>query len=471
MNGTVDEQTSERVLRVLTSRTGLAFPPSRRQQARESIYRVMKRGGIESPAEYADALEHDAIDLDPLIEEVTVGETYFFREPAHFAFIRQTILPALGRNGDAALRIWSAACASGEEPYSLAILVEQEGFAESARILGTDISRAALAKAREATYTEWSFRGCDRTLVAKYFDRVGSRFRLQERIRARVVFERLNLALDSYPSIINGTHHCDLILARNVLIYLDRDTIREVARRLFASLRDGGWLIVGPSDPLLSPFAPFETIVADEGVFYRRRDIHVASVSVPPPREEPKVSSPPRVAEPRRSTREARRQPSAEEAFERGDYRRAIELTRDALSDPSTAALYLRAVANGGTAEEAVRAAEELAKRHPVVVELQLLRAVLLIANGRDEEALAVLRRVLYLDRSLAIAHFLIGGILQRSGKVTDALRSYRNAREIAASRPARDEVPLGEGETYGSLLSAVDRHIALVKSAGEAGV
>src|SRR3546814_526285 len=116
--------------------------------------RIMARIGIVDPRELVRRLGDEAPLLDELIAESTVGETYFFREPGHFAFIRDEVIPEMRRlrGVDHVLRAWSAGCASGEEPYSLAILFEEMGLASRTHIIATDISRAALLRAHEAVY-------------------------------------------------------------------------------------------------------------------------------------------------------------------------------------------------------------------------------------------------------------------------------------------------------------------------------
>lgn len=149
------------VLDYLSSHAGLVFPESRHGDIAAGICRVMAQYGIGCTDEFVRLIAADEAIFDVVIAEVTVGETYFFREPAQFDAIRNTVLPSLlqARNPMDAIRVWSAGCASGEEAYSLAILMEQEGLSGRAKIRATDISRAALRKARRAEYSSWSLRG------------------------------------------------------------------------------------------------------------------------------------------------------------------------------------------------------------------------------------------------------------------------------------------------------------------------
>jgi len=467
----------EAAIHLLGSRTGLAFGPERRAGVEQGIRRAMERAGIADPLSYFCRIAEDARALDDLIVELTVGETYFFREPAQFAFLRGTVLPEIRRRrGEGhTLHAWSAGCASGEEAYSLAILLLEEGLLGQAHVLATDISRAALAKARGASYGSWSLRGEGAAAVRPYLRPTGDRAVVAEVVRRLVTFEYLNLALDVYPSVATGTWGIDLILCRNVLIYFDPETVQAVARRLFAALAEGGWLLTASSDPPLAGEAPFETVVTSQGIFYRRGAPPAVVAAAPPTA----VGTPPADAggapapavtapAPARPRREPAPKPAmavaaasdvdtalaaARQDLARGDYAGAEARAR-ALATVAAAALRVRALANLDL-DAAERASAEATALHPLSSELHYLRSVLLLGLGRDDEATRAARRALYLDRSLAIAHFTLGSILQRRGDRTGARRAYRNAHDLCAARPADEVVPLTDGEPAGRLAAA----------------
>jgi len=478
----------EQIARLLVTRTGLAFSPPRIETAEAGMQRAMTRAGVTDLARYRTLLEHDADAFDDLVVELSVGETYFFREPAQFAVIRRDILPEIRRRRGAqhVPRVWSAACASGEEAYSLAIVLFESGLGEHVPLLATDISRTALAKARRAIYGRWSLRGDGAAAAGAYLRPVRDQYHLDERVRRCVTVQYLNLALDTYPSLASGVWGMDLILCRNALIYFDQETVRQVARRLFASLADSGWLVTGPSDPPLAGEAPYETVATAAGVLYRR----------PPRSASPELTlpSPPRSAAASAAERSAQgagandpmsdgnewmafgatataggsEPPSAtpvadaRAALLAGDYARAIRLTRGPQAAAEASALCVRALANVDPVE-AERACAAAVARHAFSPELHFLRAVLLLNLGRDEEAARALRHVLYLDRSLAAAHFVLGAILRRRGDLEDARRAYRNARDLCAARPPDEVLPLTDGEPTGRLAEAADVELALL--------
>jgi chemotaxis protein methyltransferase CheR len=438
---------------LLRSRTGLAFGPSRQQDLEAAILKTMAHAHVADADALIGHLATDAQLFELLIAGVTVAETYFFRDPAQFEALRRLILPDLQRRlpGGVGPRLWSAGCASGEEPYSLAILLEQEGLAEHAAVVGTDISHAALARARQAVYGAWSLRGSDTSFIAQYFERRGNRFRLHDRLRRRVAFRHLNLASDDYPSLAGGTLGCDVILCRNVLIYLDESTVARVASRLLDALGDGGWLITGPSDPPLWLHARCEVVTTAAGVLYRRGERR-AAVAYPEKRcadsdraapeeiaEPPPVlsSEPPAVASPAAVASESE-----------------LEATIRAI----------RALANLGGTGKAVAATTAAITRYPLCPELHYLHAILLMGSGQDDEAIASLRRVIYLDRSMAVAHFALASALQRLGATAEARQAYRRALALSTARPQDEILPLSDGEPAGRLAAAARAQLATIE-------
>lgn len=470
--------------------TGLLFPPVRRLSVERSVRETMARAGVTDLRVYSDLLARDGALLDDLVTELTIGETFFFREPLHFAFVRERVLPeVLGRRGPGqALRMWSAGCATGEEAYSLAILLEDAQLPKQPYILATDISRLSLKTAQAAIYRGWSLRGVPTATIERYFRKhpgaddshIGARYDLDTRFCDRVTFAYLNLALDLYPAIDTGTCGMDLIFCRNVLIYLDRQTISSVADRLRRSLATGGWIVTASTDPLLSEYTDLEPTRTDWGIFYRQakkkqrplgRTLAADALVRPahaPPRGLPRVARPALTQRPLPIPVTAQVEvqvvttdtvlAQAKHAAASGAYRQAAEALCDLGADDAACALRVRALANLDVTE-AERACSASLERHPFSVELHYLHAVLLVALGHLEGAMRPLRRIVYLDAACAIGYFTLGDVLRRTGDLAGARRAYRNARDLLASQPADAVVPLSHGEHAGRLaeLAAIE--------------
>lgn len=484
MNWTSPEfATLARLVRV---RTGLIFRAGRRAAFELGVRRAMTRLGLAHLPQYHGRIADDVEAMDDLVAELTVPETYFFREPGQFEFLRGVVLPeVVGRLADGQpLRAWSAGCSSGEEAYSLAILFAEEGLAGRSHVLATDISRAVLAKARRGAYSTWSLRGDLSCLARRYLRPDGDRDVIDGSIRRAVTFEHLNLAVDSYPSYATGVWGMDLILCRNVLIYFEADTVKRVARRLLRSLSEGGWLVTASTDPPLGKLAEFESVVTPQGVFYRRPRVtsHPTRTALSPAPDLPTTAADADAvwnASDRAKATEVAPEPALkeEEGLSRvlsdaradlaaGRYSEAAARTESVVGDAEASVLCVRALANVDAAG-AERACAGSVARHPLSAELQYLHAVLLLGLGREEGAARAARRALYLDRSLAVAHFLLGSILRKRGDRDGARRAFRNARDLCAARPPGEAVALVEGETTGRLAESARWLMAEVERAG----
>ena len=183
----------------------------------------------------------------------TCGETFFFRDHGQFDLLHLRLLPELiaQHRNDKILRLWSAGCASGEEVYSLAILVdmllpERDGW--DILILGTDINSEAIAKARHGRYGQWSFRLIPAEMQQRYFHQEGSEWLLDERIRRMVTFRVANLVTEPFPDMDSKLSDMDLILCRNVFIYFSPSAVHAVTAKFAATLREGGYLLTAHTE-------------------------------------------------------------------------------------------------------------------------------------------------------------------------------------------------------------------------------
>lgn len=433
--------------------------------------RVMRVVGLDAPEAFLPLVQQDGAVFDDLMAEVTVGETYFFRQAAHFTLLRRTILPEFRARARPSqkFRAWSAACSTGEEPYSIALALREESV--PAAVLGTDVSRARLSAARRGEYRRWSFRGVPEETIERCFKQDGDAYLLSGEVRRDVEFRYLNLASDHYPALSSGVWGMDLIFCRNVLIYFDRDTIAHVAKSLLASLGDDGWLVLGATDPSLHDFVKCEVVQTDEGLAYRhfkgtsRRSmrshptpafewpIPVAPAPVvvfdPPPSPVPALKPPPvPVASPAQS---------AAQAYADSDYEQTIEIlapvVADGVATPSDLVLYVRALANLGRLEDASRVCTAALDQRRDVPELHYLQAVLVAQAGQFAESALAARRALYLDRSMVVAHLALGSALVSSGDIEGARRAFTVSERLLSAMPADEEVPASDGEPAGRLL------------------
>ncbi|WP_241236307.1 CheR family methyltransferase [Brevibacillus marinus] len=219
--------------------------------------------------EYSEFLKRNRQEWDQLVELVTNNETYFFREESQLHELRNVILPQL-RN-QTCIRIWSAACSTGEEPYSLAMTVAEAGIVPlgSVRIIATDINRKVLQIARRGWYHKHSlcFRRTPQEMLDKYFFPQDEGYQIKSYIKDRVEFRQANLLQDAD---LEAIEQVDVIFCRNVLIYFDSLTTRRVIEKLYDRLRPGGFLFLGHAETITGMNTRFETINAGATFYYRK---------------------------------------------------------------------------------------------------------------------------------------------------------------------------------------------------------
>jgi len=274
----LSEAAYERFRLLARERIGLEFTGARRPDLERAVARAVAE--LRLPSD--DALYHlltasgdGRAAFDRLAAELTVCETHFFRNRPQFETLERHILPELIRRRRPLrrLRLWSAGCATGEEPYSLAILVRRllPDLADwDVLILATDVNRDVLARARRGVFGAWSFREVPADIQRTCFERVGSQWEILPQIRDLVTFAHLNMVQGGYPAPASNTHDMDLILCRNMLIYFDEQTTQRVVGRLYTALTDGGWLVVGHAEPSLTTFRQFATRNLPGTVVYQK---------------------------------------------------------------------------------------------------------------------------------------------------------------------------------------------------------
>jgi chemotaxis protein methyltransferase CheR len=254
---------------LIHDRTGIFFEDARLGFLIEKLEPAASGGNYTSFLEFYYALkENKHHEWDRAWEALSVQETYFWREMAQIQALVDVVLPAWFKNQTLPFRIWSAACATGEEPYSIAIALQEAGLAERPiEIVASDASLAALEKAHIAVYREKSFRTLPTQLREKYFEQVSGGWKLSPEIVRRVRFTRANL-LD--PGEVAALARVQAIFCRNVFIYFSRHSIRQTLAMMAAKMPPGGHLFVGASESLLRVTTDFNLTEVAESFVYER---------------------------------------------------------------------------------------------------------------------------------------------------------------------------------------------------------
>jgi len=481
---------------LVLGRAGLHYPAHKRADLLHGLGLALKAGGYANLAGlYAEALSSgDTWDL--ILTHLTIGETYFFRNGPQFDALREQIIPEiLRRQADThGLRVWSAGCATGEEPYSLAMTIGDllpDPALWHASILATDINPQFLERARTALYSDWSFRETPDDIRARFWTKEENRWRLRPEIRRMVTFSRLNLAEPGYPSIINGTSAIDLLVCRNVTIYFDQATTRQVVERFFKTLTPGGWLVVGHSEPQAGVYQQFEVHNFPNTVVYRKPldapmfafdSWHVVGTDPRNPPSNAQPQSAPALIDTRAAPRRTPTGPLAPISPKPASARNGVpnqtspapsnlpgpqlgtsEVPLVPSADISALSKLARRCADRGDWPGAETYCQQALAYDSLCIEAHYLLGQIHEHQGALDLALAAYRRTVYLDRSFAPGLIGIGNIWRQMGRIRDANRCYESALRQLALLPTTAPVAGAEGATASELVTLLIQHMRAI--------
>jgi chemotaxis protein methyltransferase CheR len=457
---------------------GLAFDDTRRDSLAYSVNERMRACGCATVADYLRLLADPsgAAERQALLDEVTIPETHFFRNPPQIRALRQHVLPELMRQaaGRRTLRIWSAGCSTGEEPYTIAMLVRELIPANAGwdvEIIATDISTRALTAAKAGRYRERSFVMTDPIDRQRFFvlDAESRAYVIRPEVRDLVEFRHQNLVADSPPF---EPGEADLVLCRNVTIYFDRETTKRLMTRMHTTLRDGGYLFLGHAETLWQISTDFSLVSLGDAFLYRRQSEDGERRQVLPDRrteDEPR----PTKADRRRGPSDRRRLPIPRRRSEPlPTVETPVPTETPALqpADGRDPLLAVRSAVADGRYDEAADLAADVVDATPLRGEAYYLQGLALGNLGRDAEALVVLRKAVYLNPGDGFAHFLLGGALERLGEHVAASRSYRAAAATLGERPGDAVASELGGRSVAELASVCEQLAARAETLARGG-
>ena len=259
----------------LRGRCGLHFDENLRYLVEKRLARRIQEADIGSFGSYLYQLRsgpNAEEEFSKVVDILTTNETYFFRERSQLAALVEEIVPEMLSRQSASRRpisIWSAGCSSGEEPFSVAMMGIEAGLVPGRdfRVYASDISRAVLSRARRGVYREASFREADESMRQRYFAQKDGLTRISDSVKRHVDFVHMNLLDSSKVSLLG---EMDVILCRNVIIYFDLETKKQVMKTFHDKLRPGGYLLLGHSESLINVTADFELKHLSRDLVYRR---------------------------------------------------------------------------------------------------------------------------------------------------------------------------------------------------------
>ena len=479
----IDDAQWARVSELIAATLGLHFPRERLADLQRGLAGAAEEFGLEDAAACATWLLSSPPArprLEVLASHLTIGETYFFRDRHTFEVLAGHVLPGFiraRRDREQRLRLWSAACASGEEAYSLAILLHQvlPDLADwHVTILATDINPRALQKAVAGSYGEWSFRNAPSGLKERYFNQTGKgRYGIRPEIKQLVTFEHVNLVEDAYPSLATDTNAMDIIFCRNVLMYFGTAAARKAIAKLHHALIDGGWLAVSPSEASQELFPQFVVRNFPGVILYQKneakRRASQTPVAAPAPLDDAAEWSMPARDHPPAAPAPVDNPPTpyaiAVSLYEEGRYGEAADRLLAACAgstpEPRAFSLLARALANQGRLADAIVWCDRWVAADKLDAGAHYLRAMVRLEHGDEDEARRSLQRALYLDPNFVLAHFALGNLARSRGQDEQAERHFANALPVLRRLQPDELLPESDGLTAGRLADTITAMIA----------
>lgn len=481
--------TLRKFARLVSAKLGLHFPPERLAELERKMLPLARGAGRDNLDGYLLWLMSHPLSREQtkaLALALTIGETYFLRDPNSYRAFQQQLLPKLvaSKGPEKTLRIWSAGCSSGEEPYSLAIILTR-ALADLAQwkvtLLGTDINPQALERARRGIYSKWSFRNAPGWLMEYFTPLPDGNYRIARDIREMVRFEHLNL-VDAGEETWPLAQGMDFIFCRNVMLYFHPEQIRETVERLHSALNDDGWLFLGPTEVDHQSLKGFTCLHCDGAlVLQKGKQGRAAQVSLPPRQAQARplaaakapgaISPLPLAAEaepgseagkPGADGEAAGAEPSLERtlAFYRAG--RYEEAAQSAMRIPAGAeqaealALAARSFANIGRFDPARDCCEAALALDRLSAPNHYLLSIILEQQGDGEGAARSLRNALYIDHDFLLGWFALGNLCRRRGELREAEQSFANALRLLQRRDPHEVLYEAEGMTAGRLMQLI---------------
>ncbi|MCD6584358.1 MAG: hypothetical protein J7K96_01220 [Desulfobacteraceae bacterium] len=497
MKKNIPQKILHELSRLILTHTGLYFPEKKWNTLSKGIQSVISDLDTDIPQLLQSLHSSPAKEIvDALTTRLTIGETYFLRDKNFFQILQDHILRGIithPKRRTKKIIFWSAGCASGEEPYSIAILIDQMSLVLKGwdiTIIGSDINPIALDKARKGIYSHWSMRGTPEKIIKKYFTPTAKNyFEIAPHIRQMVHFHQLNLMDDNYHESLDFYEAMDIILCRNVLMYFNKQGRNSTIQKLSRLLVENGWLITGPAEAGFVNLPEFTSVRFPNALCHRKG----------PPRKPIENLNPIRINRRDHSTRPripvhsgkkptdkkyARRitdgkvSPSPEKPkynmyqeavtdYKRGDYLQSVKklLTivskgqnnnNSFLMKTESMILLSKAYANIGELDQAKTWCEKAIDTEKLNPELYFLLSTIFQSAGNVDASMKSLKQSIYLDPDFIMAHFTLGMLLLQKNRPVESRKSMNNALSLLEQKDTEEILPYSEGIAAGRLIETI---------------
>lgn len=444
-----------------------------------------RKEDLESISKWVLKTSLNDIEYHALATNLTVGETYFFREITGLTLLTNQIIPAIRKSNSKTLKIWSAGCSTGEEPYSIAIFLKEnlpDIHKWDIQIIATDLNKDALNKARKGTYRPWSFRGLREDLLSKYFVIHANTYNISSDIREMIQFRHLNLVKDEYPLSSDRKNGFNVIFCRNVLMYFSQDTIQSITQKFYSALDADSWLITSQTELSINIFHSFGRKRFMDGFFFKKggdqpedmKDVFSIQTlkNAVRPKRNPGVTRSKSSLQTNRKVSPLNKQkpaspavlmaeaPRIRELYENSEDEKCISIF-EAANKPGTFAaeerfLIAKSYANMGIYTKGLAMMEELISSSPIP-EYYYFYAAILIEQENWAEAEKNLVKALYLKPDYLSARLSLFLALKKLDKNEKAAKEGTNLLNDIKDYDRNELLPDMEGMTAGSLRQMID--------------
>ncbi|MFA6000792.1 MAG: CheR family methyltransferase [Thermoleophilia bacterium] len=430
----LSEDDFERFRKIIDQASGIFFDRSKWELLRLGLTDRAEATDAKSLSDYYEKITSAADGEDELrclLDHLSVQETQFFRNLPQFDALRKYVIPEIARrkkNGHRSIRLWSAGCSTGQEPYSLAMAaldVLPDPGSWNIQILGTDLNQQALAIAEKGWYPEKRLIGIDRSHRENYFRPLDGGFVVTEPVRRMVHFSRHNMVNDPLPMSIFGT--CDVVFCRNVIIYFTHNTAKYVIEHFFDIMNPGGYLFLGHSETLWKMSAKYSLVEMGDAFIYKKSlPRSIEGRRFIPDRRIREAPLPTSVHEDRRVKISRRDVTGVEELIHKQEEQFPSKNAGTVSEEPNVQ--KGRSFLELGEYDKACECLAEAVKQDGSNAELFFLQGLALEKANRPDDASESYRKAIYCDENYSIAYFHMASVLERSGRLKAAVREYRNA-------------------------------------------
>lgn len=448
---------------------GLNFPEERFKDLIRCLCNAAKQKKVELER-YINLMISSELsnqDLEVLTTYLTIGETYFFRDKKLFEIMKDKILPDIinkRKYSNKSLKIWSAGCSSGEEAYSIAILLKEliPDYKDwDIKIIATDINSNFLCKAKSGVYSEWSFRDVDLNIKNKYFKITeNSHYKIDENIIKLVNFQRLNLVDKTYVIDKEILNNIDIIFCRNVLMYFSKSQVKEIISRFYNSIINGGWLILAPTESLFINDTSFIPVNINDAFLYNKninksnpvKQFHIRNTEKNFLIQKEIMMDYTYVGHEKVIKVKNPVIPAVE------DIKISPKLPLEDKVNIEEFEILARGLANERNFEEAIKWCKKAILMDKINPFYYYLLASINQEQGTISEAIIELKKAIYLDSEFIMAYFDLGNLNLKQGKHKEAIKNFENVHTLLNNFSEEDIIPHSEQMTVGMLKQMIEK-------------